>query len=837
MTALIINLGPELMERLGWTLVHFLWQGTLIGLLTASLLASLHAARAQTRYLVACGGLLAMVVAPIATFLLLAPQQPTALATHAARLIDTATDVDLVGRAGSLRATGAGVASDAPGRTQEDGSARVSIKPRASAAGVMYQQARATIEGLLPWLVQAWAIGICALSLRLAGGLALVARLRRRTLQMPAIDVQQRLVTLAERVGLRRAIVLRIAPGAETPAVIGWWRPIILLPASALAGLAPAQLEAVLAHELAHVRRHDYLVNLLQSLAETLLFYHPAVWYVSHQIRVEREHCCDDEAVASCGDATMYASALAELETLRHAVPAFAMPALGSGGSSLLHRIRRLLFPATATRSAIAWPTNLALLTTTVVVISAFALHNAIAAAPAVSASASIGDDIDTQRQSPAELPAPPEPPTPAAREALPPAPAHAAARASQAHPAPPAPPAPPAAPAPPAPQSEHSEHSDTYTMQSSDGTTSLQIKGSGQVVFTDDDTDVKGLSDNGYLDIEERTSSGTVRIEFRSRAGAAGGGVERRWWKDGRAESFEPEGRAWLTRRLPDIIRRTGLGADTRIGRILQRQGPTGVLDEVSRLPSDYVKSRYLLKLFALDSQQLQQPRQPQQHQSPLLDTPLLTRLVIQTGREIKSEYSRSQVLRAVVERGVPADEVSIAYVDATRTMHSDFERQRDLASLVQAGPLHAGTLRALLETATTINSDYEKSRLLTTVVDRQSLDESSTRAYLAVVGAIRSDFERRRTLTALIPETATASPKSTKPLPDSTIRGILEAIGHTNSDYDKARVLIRLAETQRLDGDLRKQYLAAADNLKSGYERNRALAALAHNETAARN
>ena len=101
------------------------------------------------------------------------------------------------------------------------------------------------------------------------------------------------------------------------PTLVGWVKPVVLLPAAALSGLSPEQLQAILAHELAHVRRHDYLVNLLQSMVETLLFYHPATWWVSAQVRAEREHCCDDLAVEVCGDRLVYVSALAELTTHR----------------------------------------------------------------------------------------------------------------------------------------------------------------------------------------------------------------------------------------------------------------------------------------------------------------------------------------------------------------------------------------------------------------------------------------------------------------------------------------------------------------------------------------
>jgi hypothetical protein len=122
-----------------------------------------------------------------------------------------------------------------------------------------------------------------------------------------------------------------------------------------LCGLAPEQVEALLAHELAHVRRHDYLVNVLQGIAESLLFYHPAVWWISNQIRAEREHCCDDLAVRASGDVLVYARALAELESMR---PAHFKAALSANDGSLLRRIQRLADPVAAHRPAgwgVAW--------------------------------------------------------------------------------------------------------------------------------------------------------------------------------------------------------------------------------------------------------------------------------------------------------------------------------------------------------------------------------------------------------------------------------------------------------------------------------------------------
>src|SRR6185295_2411884 len=125
----------------------------------------------------------------------------------------------------------------------------------------------------------------------------------------------------------------------QAPTVVGWLRPVVLVPVGALAGLPADQVEALLLHELAHIRRHDYLVNILQNVAESLLFYHPAVWWISGHIRAERELCCDDMAVFVCGDSLSYARALAQLESFRPA----QVSALAANGGSLADRIARLL--------------------------------------------------------------------------------------------------------------------------------------------------------------------------------------------------------------------------------------------------------------------------------------------------------------------------------------------------------------------------------------------------------------------------------------------------------------------------------------------------------------
>jgi HEAT repeat protein len=187
-----------------------------------------------------------------------------------------------------------------------------------------------------------WLTGVVTLSLRLASGWLAARRLRALGTRPAPEACIATLHRLAARLRVSQPVRLLQSALVQVPAVLGWVRPVILLPASALTGLTPLQLEALLAHELAHVRRYDYLVNLIQSVIETLLFYHPAVWWISARVRDEREHCCDDLAVAVCGDAHFYASALLGMERLRVTTPALALTA---AGGSLMGRVRRLVAP------------------------------------------------------------------------------------------------------------------------------------------------------------------------------------------------------------------------------------------------------------------------------------------------------------------------------------------------------------------------------------------------------------------------------------------------------------------------------------------------------------
>ena len=197
------------------------------------------------------------------------------------------------------------------------------------------------VEPYLPLVVLAWLLGLVVLSGRLAGGLLYAGRLRRAGTQALGAEWQQRLAALAARAGLRRPVALLESARVAGPLVLGHLRPAILLPLGAVAGLPPQLLEALLAHELAHVVRRDYLLNLGLAVAEVLFFYHPGVWFMASCLRAERENCCDDQAAALCGgDRLRVARALAALAELTAAAaapaaaPRLALAASGGGSGA-----------------------------------------------------------------------------------------------------------------------------------------------------------------------------------------------------------------------------------------------------------------------------------------------------------------------------------------------------------------------------------------------------------------------------------------------------------------------------------------------------------------------
>jgi beta-lactamase regulating signal transducer with metallopeptidase domain len=268
-------------------LLHFVWQGAAVFAALWIALFALRKRSANTRYIVSCAALAILVACPIVTTI-------------------------------AIYRTPAAAAPIAIPSWPANGSPRAPVPS---------------------WIVPVWASGVLLFSLRMAWACTQISALRRRA--TPASDALQSIAaSLSRRLGISRCPRVAISAWEGGPSLVGWLRPVILFPAAAVAGLTTEQLEAVLAHELAHIRRHDYLVNCVQMAVETLLFYHPAVWWISTRVRHERELCCDDLAVRVCAAPLCYARALTVLEKMRASLPG---PALAGTGGPLLYRIQRIV--------------------------------------------------------------------------------------------------------------------------------------------------------------------------------------------------------------------------------------------------------------------------------------------------------------------------------------------------------------------------------------------------------------------------------------------------------------------------------------------------------------
>ena len=310
MSGELLMLPYTTLQDIGWTLIHFLWQGLLLAALLNLVLPMCRGPVARHNCALATSVMIALT--PIITFLFIHGRGSDALWPVALN-------------------------ADAP---------EISAAVTAYLPGVEI-------------LVFLWLLGIVILSMRALGAVCMAENLRRRDVSALPPDLLRRCRALQARLALSFPVQFLASMRVTAPVVVGWLRPVVLIPLSAITGLPAQQLDAIILHELAHIRRFDAFTNILLLAIETILFYHPAVWWVSRRVRIEREYCCDDFAVSMCGDVTAYAEALTSLESWR-AAPVLA---LGAGGGGLKKRVVRLLGAPYASRgSSLAVAANVSLL-------------------------------------------------------------------------------------------------------------------------------------------------------------------------------------------------------------------------------------------------------------------------------------------------------------------------------------------------------------------------------------------------------------------------------------------------------------------------------------------
>jgi len=293
--------------RMGWALLHFLWQGTLIALALKGALMLVEQRSSRLRYALALACLFLMAALPV--FLLCKPQRSNSDIPAVYETIQ----IETVSVTGSTSAS-------IPIHREPDFRAHVFH----------------FVTSMVPWITACWLLGMALLLLKTIGGVIQVRVLKQKVAAHCETKGMASFHRLAARARIADVPILE-SDLVSVPTVAGWLRPVVLLPKGVLGKIGRPMLDALVAHEFAHIRRHDSVMNLFQTVIEDLLFFHPAMWWVTKSVRAEREACCDDDAVTICGDTLVYVRALSQAEQLRSSMPVIAL-----SSSPLLQRIRRL---------------------------------------------------------------------------------------------------------------------------------------------------------------------------------------------------------------------------------------------------------------------------------------------------------------------------------------------------------------------------------------------------------------------------------------------------------------------------------------------------------------
>lgn len=754
--------------------------------------------------------------------------------------------------------------------TQANSTASITAVPQAP-VGEETAASTSLITTLYNWLPQ------FLLGLWIAGAAFFLARWRVNTMRLAALVRRAGVLTdsgwnaqvrsLAADLGIRRHVALLISDEIEVPITTGIMFPRIVLSLD-YPEWSPTRRSAILNHELAHIQRMDAFTQALAHVAAAMYWFHPLVWLMVRAMRAERERACDDQVLAAGTKPSEYAHELLDIVSgLRE--PEMAAALAMARRSQLEGRVLAVLNPSLP-RGSVSRKASLALAALTLgIVLPLSALRPAQqASTPAAKASkkkpspastpaiaphagstvtppATVDESRPMMASTPSpddsedlpevaeapeapEAPEPPDPPEPAEAPEAPEAPeppemmqsgvpAVPAVPDSPAVPAVPGVPAVPAAPSVPGGDMSvcgtraklhhmniESHNGDKrWSATWSGDNCSLDLRAEGEVKFNAEATDIQSISSGGFFEINLRQNDTLKQV----RVSPSGSGLQYVYKINGTQQPFDGEAKKWFAQFLLDLERTTGFAADARVPALLAKGGPTAVLDEINNLQSDYVRGIYFRKL-------LEQPNLP---------SPVVQRIIRQSGDQIHSDYEMARVLMTVGKQYDLPDEASrTAFINAAGKLKSDYEHSRVLIELLRRPNISRENVGMALTSAGSIKSDYEKSRILLSLMDQKAFEQSQLDFYLKLVSSIHSDYEKSRDLLA---------PMQKYTLAGEQINRIMDATAGIGSDYEKSRLLLGLAKQGKFDDGQMTNYLKVVDSMKSDYERSRSLLELMQN------
>jgi beta-lactamase regulating signal transducer with metallopeptidase domain len=724
---------------------------------------------------------------------------------------------------------------------------------------------------ILGALEMMWALLSFVMLVRLGLGYRKLRGLKAGATPVPT-KWQLRLKSLKEINGVRRQTQLLVSGHIAAPMSLGFLSPAILIPRALLDELSDSELEHVVLHELGHLQRRDDWTNLAQKLIEAILPIQPAVYWIGHRMSIEREMACDDWVIAATGTVEPYAASLTKVAELSQWVHAGILAAGATGNrSQLFIRVNHMLDRTRNAAPKLAvGPLGMAIAAIGVLIYGGARAPQMIAFAQTSATDSSQQDPIT---QSPPHSVQAPRTPVPASVPAAPLAlqtPQTSTAPAKSAA-SPLAPPvlltssASPLSPNPPIAPAERQQSGESHMeMTTRNGLTSLSVKIDGTIEFTDDDRDVKSLSPGGHFRMEEGTwiSGRTYDVKADS-----AGNLTKTYSVGWSAKPLDSEGRAWLERLLPQMIRDSGFGADRRVARILRQGGPQAVITEIGLIHSDGSKRNYLEQLFSqatLKTEQLKEAARLIRGISSDGDKAQVlvnvdgkyftgelrmnlfeavesissdgdkrrvlsdilnkdsgnadTRLsVARAAKHISSDGDKAEVLIEMANSYRENGGLGMAYFEAVKSISSDGDHARVLSALLAAHGDDRDTMARVLGSAEKISSDGDKARVLKEAVARYSDEEPVSTAFIYAANSISSDGDHQQVLVALVHRPGISA---------TTVGEIAKSAQRISSDGDKARVLVELVGANV--EPVRDNFFAAADSIHSDGDHSHVLLAL---------
>ncbi|HWC75563.1 MAG TPA: M56 family metallopeptidase [Gemmatimonadales bacterium] len=633
------------------------------------------------------------------------------------------------------------------------------------------------------WIVPVWLSGVAVVLILMAIGLARIWWLDRITALVDDETWYQLSDDLCRQIGLTRRIRLLRASGPAMPMTWGIRRPAILLPAEADAWPADRRRD-VLLHELAHVKRHDFLVQLIARVACAVYWFHPLVWLAATRLREERERACDDQVLRSGAKPSAYATHLLELARGLRAAPATSLTSVAMARPAQL--ATRLIDVLDARRRRDTLSKGLALPAW----IAAIAIVVPLAAiAPRAAEPAALR--IDT-------IPMTPKPEV-ITRHTIKPQRAMRATTDSLRG------------------CSGESTHTSSSTTENNEnliiftnlGGCSIRLAATGKFTFTQDFTDIATVASGAQVKIEVDYGAHDRRVTIQR--AADGSGLERIYKLDGDVKPFDADAKAWLSETLTFLLRRTGFKAEERARWILDTKGIQGLMDELGELSGDYTRRVYYQAAV----------------ESGKLDPAGYERLVTLAGQTIDSDYELAELLIAVAKAQPLTEQMQAGFVTAAKSINSDYERHRVLRAALSRPGLTPAVAASMLDAAADIASDYELAELLIELNVARPIDEAMRPAFFKAASTLESDYEHARVLAAVVKREG---------MTPAMLRDVLTSAKSIGSDYELAQLLSEIGGSYVLDDTLRPAFFAAANTIHSDYEHSRTLASVMARSDASR-